>query len=45
MLLGVGEEDGAGVGEADAAAAALEQLLAQLALQRLDARRDRGLVS
>ena len=41
--LGVGEEDGAGVGEAGAAATAFEQLLAHLALQRLDASGDRGL--
>jgi hypothetical protein len=41
--LGVRQEAASGVGEADAAPIAFEQRLAQLALQRLDARRDRRL--
>jgi hypothetical protein len=39
----VREEDGASVGQAHAATAPLEQLLAQLSLQGLDAGGDRGL--
>ena len=41
--LGVGQEAGADLGEADAAAGALEQALAQVAFQRLDAGRHRRL--